>query len=254
MFQINRHKKIYNYLLDKKNATVNELAEMYKVAPMTIRRDLDKMEKDGLITRVFGGAVIGSNLVQEVAYEEKEKVNIEEKVAIADEAAQLVHDNSIVILDSGTTCMEIAKRLIDKTNLKVITTDILIAAYLMKYSNVEVYCSGGRVQNDIGSCIDHTTVDYISKINADICFFGASAINDDLDVTTFTMDKVLVKQTMMKSSKYKVLVTDDSKFGKSSFAKICELTDFNLVITNRSINNNLKETLIESGVNLQLSK
>jgi len=245
MFQINRHKKIYNYLLDKNNATVNELAEICDVAPMTIRRDLDKMESDGLITRVFGGAVIGSNIVKEIAYEEKEKASINEKISIASEASKLVSDNSIVLLDSGTTCMEIARNLIDKSNLKVITTDILIAAYLMKFKNIEVYCTGGRVQTDIGCCIDHMAVDYISKINADICFLGASAINNSLDVSTFTMDKVLIKQAMLKSSEYRILVADDTKFEKSSFAKICELTDFNLVITNKEIKDSLKETLIE---------
>lgn len=252
MFQINRHKKIYNYLLDKNNATVNELAEICDVAPMTIRRDLDKMESDGLITRVFGGAVIGSNIVKEIAYEEKEKASINEKISIASEASKLVSDNSIVLLDSGTTCMEIARNLIDKSNLKVITTDILIAAYLMKFKNIEVYCTGGRVQTDIGCCIDHMAVDYISKINADICFLGASAINNSLDVSTFTMDKVLIKQAMLKASEYRILVADDTKFEKSSFAKICELTDFNLVITNKEIKDSLKETLIENGVSLQL--
>ena len=252
MFQINRHKKIYNYLLDKNNATVNELAEICDVAPMTIRRDLDKMESDGLITRVFGGAVIGSNIVKEIAYEEKEKASINEKISIASEASKLVSDNSIVLLDSGTTCMEIARNLIDKSNLKVITTDILIAAYLMKFKNIEVYCTGGRVQIDIGCCIDHMAVDYISKINADICFLGASAINNSLDVSTFTMDKVLIKQAMLKSSEHRILVADDTKFEKSSFAKICELTDFNLVITNKEIKDSLKETLIENGVSLQL--
>lgn len=252
MFQINRHKKIYNYLLDKNNATVNELAEICDVAPMTIRRDLDKMESDGLLTRVFGGAVIGSNIVKEIAYEEKEKISINEKISIASEASKLVSDNSIILLDSGTTCMEIARNLVDRSNLKVITTDILIASYLMKFENIEVYCTGGRVQTDIGCCIDNTTVDFISKINADICFLGASAINNSLDVSTFTMDKVLVKQTMLKSSEYRILVVDDTKFEKSSFAKICELTDFNLVITNGDIKESLKETLIENGVSLQL--
>ena len=107
MFQLDRHKKIYDYIVKNKNATVNELANICEVATMTIRRDLDKMEKDGLITMVFGGAVIDSSMVKEVDYADKEKSYIEEKVKIAKEAVKLVHDNAIVILDAGTTCMEI---------------------------------------------------------------------------------------------------------------------------------------------------
>lgn len=252
MFQLDRHKKIYDYLLNNKNATVNELAEICDVATMTIRRDLDKMESDGLITRVFGGAVIGSNIVSEATYEEKEKVCIDEKVDISIEAAKLVSDNSIVILDSGTTCMEIAKKLVDKNNIKVITTDLLIAAYLMRYKNIDVYCTGGRIQSDVGCCMDNTTADFINSINADVCFVGASAINDGLSLSTFTMEKVKVKQAMLKSSEYKILVADNSKFNKRSFAKVCNLTDFDLVIVNDSLDEKLKNNLAESGVNLKL--
>ncbi|MGX4599701.1 DeoR/GlpR family DNA-binding transcription regulator [Faecalimicrobium sp. JNUCC 81] len=252
MFQLNRHKKIHDYLLDNKKATVSELAKICEVTSMTIRRDLDKMENDGLITRVFGGAVIESNIVTEVSYEEKEKACIEEKVGIAKEAADLVSDGSIVILDSGTTCMEIAKNLIDKKDLKVVTTDILIAAYLMKYKNIDVYCAGGRIQMEVGSCIDDNTVQFLNNINADVCFLGASAINSSLCLSTFTMDKVKVKKAILNSSEYKILVTDDSKFNKNSFAKICNLKEFDLVITNKNINEQLKANLKENEVNIKL--
>lgn len=252
MFQIERHKTIYNYLLDHKNATVNELSKLCKVSPITIRRDLDKMESEGFITRVFGGAVVDSNIVPEVTYEEKEKICIKQKEAIAKEAANLVSDNVIVILDSGTTCMEIAKQLVHKENLKVITTDILIAAYLMNYKNIEVYCSGGRVQSQVGCCVDNTSVDFFNSINADVCFVGAGAINKEFSLSTFTSEKVKIKQAMMNAAEYKVLVSDDSKFNKKSFCKICDLADFNLVIVNDNIDKKLKNNLEESGVTLKL--
>lgn len=252
MFQLDRHKKIYEYILKNKNATVNELAEIFDVATMTIRRDLDKMEKDGLITRVFGGAVIDSNMVKEIDYKDKEKSCIDEKVKIAKEAAKLVSDNSIVILDAGTTCMEIAKELVERKNLKIITTDILIAAFLMKYENLEVYCTGGRIQSNIGSCIDSYVVDFLNNMNADICFIGASAINEDLHLFTFLSDKSKVKKAMMKSSQHRVLVTDNSKFNKRSFAKICSLQDFEMVITNEGIDEDTKSEIYSKGVNIKL--
>lgn len=252
MFQLDRHKKIYEYILKNKNATVNELSEIFDVATMTIRRDLDKMEKDGLITRVFGGAVIDCSMVKEVDYEDKEKSFVEEKMKIADEAASLVSDNSIVILDAGTTCMEIAKRLVEKKNLRIITADILIAAYLMKYENLEVYCSGGRVQSKIGNCVDNYAVEFFNNITADICFIGASAINEDLYLSTFMPDKAKVKQAMIKSAKHTVLVTDESKFNKRSFAKVCSLKDFEVVIADESLDEDIKNEMYKQGVNIKL--
>ena len=252
MFQIDRHKKIYDYIVKNKNATVNELADICEVATMTIRRDLDKMEKEGLITRVFGGAVIDSPMVAEVDYADKEKSHIKEKIKIAKEAVKLVNDNAVVILDSGTTCMEIAKQLVDKNNLKIITTDIIIAAYLMKYENLEVYCTGGRIQKNTGSCLDTYTIDFINNINADICFVGASAINQNLELSTFIPNKSKVKQAMIDASMHKVLVTDNSKFNKRSFTKIKNLKDFDIVIANEGLEEEILNKMKSECVNIKL--
>lgn len=255
MLQIDRQKKIYNYLKCNRKATVNELSALCDVAAMTIRRDLDKMEGDGLITRVFGGAVIGSNLITEDAYEHREKINLNEKKMIAKEAAKLVDDNSIVILDSGTTCMEIAKELVNKENLRVITTDIFIAAYLTKYKNIEVYCTGGRVQDTIGSCIDNHSLEFLKSVNAHICFLGTSVVsivNNIFSVSTFTIEKAKVKQAIMESSHHRVLVTDTSKFNKRGFAKVCDLKAFDLVIANNNLEIDIKNKIEEEGINLRL--
>lgn len=252
VFQIDRHKKIYDFIKENRKATVNELSDLCDVAAMTIRRDLDKMESDGLITRVFGGAVIGSNLVTEATYADKENDYIEEKVRIAKEAAKLVEDNSIVVLDAGTTCLEIAKELVHRQNLRVITTDIFIAAFLTKYKNIEVFCTGGRIQSAIGSCVDNHSLEFLRNINAHICFLGASAINEDFSVSTFTMEKAKVKKAIMDSAHHRVLVTDDSKFYKRSFAKVCNLSDFDLIITNDRLNEEAKEQLINEDLSLRL--
>lgn len=252
MFQIDRHKKIYNYLIAHQKATVNELSEMCKVTPMTIRRDLDKMEKDNLVTRVFGGVVLETNLVPDIPYEEKEKLYIYQKRQIGISAAELVVDGSIVILDSGTTCLEIAKNIVDRKNLKVITNDILIAAYLMKFNDIEVYCTGGRVQPQVGGCIDTNTIRFLNEINADICFLGASAVHTDCGIFTFTVEKCEVKKTMLNSSDYKVLVVDDSKFNKKSFAKVCDIEEFNEVIVNNNIGEDIKNELINKDVILKI--
>lgn len=252
MFQIDRYKIIHDYLMKNKKATINELSDICQVTPMTIRRDLDKMEKDNLVKRVFGGVIIKNNLVPDIPYEQKEKVYVDQKSRIGKKASELVKDGAIIVLDSGTTCMEIAKNITDKKNLKVITTDILIAAYLMKFDNIEVYCTGGRVQPQVGGCIDYNTLKFLENINADICFLGASAIHTDYGLFTFTVEKCEVKKVILKSSDYKVLVADDSKFNKKSFVKVCNIEELNEVIINDELSEKIKEELKKNNINFKL--
>lgn len=256
MFQIDRHRNIYKYILKNKNATVNELAKIFDVTTMTIRRDLHRLELDGLITKVHGGAVVNdkSEINAENLYDSKRNNFSHQKIAIAKEAAKLIKDNQTIILDAGTTCMEIAKLLITKENLKVITTDVTIAAYLMDYKNIEVYCTGGLIQTSTGTCLDTHTIDFLNNIHADISFVGASSISEDLTLSTFIPIKAKIKKAIINAGTYKVLVTDSSKFNKKSFSKITNLSTFDIIIANADLNNNILNNLKNNNIHIKLAE
>lgn len=253
MFQIDRHRNIYKYIAKNKNATVNDLAMIFDVTTMTIRRDLDKLESDGLIKRVHGGAIVNTNIEVESLFNDKEKTFLKEKIKIAQEAAKLVKDNHTIILDAGTTCMEIAKLLIDREKLTVVTTDVLIAAYLMEYKNIEVYFTGGLIQTSTGSCLDIHTINFLNNINADISFIGASSISEDLTLSTFIPNKAKIKQAIINAGTYKVLVTDNSKFNKKSFSKITKLSNFDIVIANIGLNEKILNNLKSNNIKIKLA-
>ena len=120
------------------------------------------------------------------------------------------------------------------------------------YGNLEVYCTGGSIQRNTGSCLDTYTIDFLNSINADLCFVGASAINQNLELLTFVPNKAKVKQAMIDASIHKVLVTDNSKFNKRSFTKIKKLKDFEIVIANEGLEEDLVKKMEDEGVNIKL--
>ena len=252
MFQIERQQKIYKYLLEHKKATVNDLAQYFYVTPMTIRRDIAKMEEESLVARTFGGVMLKSSLVTEIPYNEKESSYMDRKKNIAKTAANLVKDGTSLILDSGTTCMEIAKLICDKKDITVVTNDIMIAAFLMRCENVNLYCTGGNVQNNVGSCIDDTSRSFFENINVELCFVGASAIHYKYGVSTPTSQKAVIKKAMLNASDYKILVCDSSKYMKKGFVKVCDLEEFDMVIVDSYLDDQVEQELINKGINIKI--
>ncbi|WP_350343993.1 DeoR/GlpR family DNA-binding transcription regulator [Proteinivorax tanatarense] len=242
MLPAERRKEIIEVLKREEKIVVDEVAEKLNVSPMTIRRDLQQLEKEEVLTRTHGGAVLGEKLTQEIPYNEKKQENTEAKGKIADQAAALIEDGYTIILDAGTTNMAIAKRLDKFKNIKVVTNDLLIASYLSQ-QEVDVYCSGGEIQKNTGACFGSSALKFFSEVYADITFVGTSAVDVVAGITTPTLDKAELKKKMLSAGEKKVLVADSSKFGKKSFAKVVDLRDLDVVITDSDLPKNLIDTL-----------
>lgn len=252
MLQIERRQMIIQYLEEHESATVEDLAKMLDVAPMTIRRDFQYLEDKNIATRTFGGAVLKSKLIAEVPYENKSLSNMEEKKRIAEHAASLVLNGQIVILDAGTTNMEIAKLLLKKQNLIIVTTDLKIAVLMSSSTDFDVLCTGGNIQNSTCSCLGSNAVDFLKNINADISFIGSSSIDAEHGITTPSLLKSDLKKQMMKCSDKSILVADSSKFGKKSFIKVCDLNNFDQIITDNNLNEHTIAEIKNKKINIVL--
>lgn len=252
MFQLERRNLIIQYLEEHGRVTVEELAQKFDVTPMTIRRDLQHLEDNNIAVRTFGGAVLKSNLDTEISYEDKSISRKEEKNRIAEYAASIIKDGQIILLDSGTTNMEIAKKLKDKKSLTIVTPDVLLASYLIQSTDFKTLCTGGYVQNNIGACIGSRASDFLRDINVDIGFMGASSVDIERGITTPTIEKAEVKKQIIESSEKVILVTDSSKFGRTSFAKICSIDELDLVITDSNIDKKILEELKSLKINIEL--
>lgn len=235
MIQVERHREIIKYLGIHGSGKVEELARLLDVSAMTIRRDLEQLETLNVVSRFFGGAVLKSAMGVEVPYKDKSSANSEHKKRIAWEAVKQIRDGQIIFLDSGTTTMEMAKLLKNYTSLTVVTSDIRIAGYLALNTQLEVYCTGGKVQNRTGACIGPSAVGFLRDVEVDVAFIGTSSINNELYLCTPSMEKSEIKRQMLKTSEKLILITDSSKFKTKSFVKVCHMREFSALITDTNI-------------------
>lgn len=231
MKQINRHMHILEKLDQQKKVEVEMLANELNVSEMTVRRDLEKLETNGELVRTFGGAIPVQTISNEISYKDKKVKNVLQKRMIAEKAVEKIENNHIIFLDSGTTTLEISKKILSlDLNLTVITNDISIANVLMD-SNIDVIVLGGHLQNNTGSILGTLTFDLIKKLNADLFFLGAHAVDEEYGITAPSIEKAQVKIAMMQSSREVILVTDKSKYGNKALFKVCELDEINEIIT-----------------------
>ena len=202
-----RKKRIMEELALSGKVEILDLVNILDVSAMTIRRDLDELEKQKKLIRTHGGAALPQAIIGEQSYEEKLSAAHPQKQEIAKIAASLVKDGMRILLDSGTTTLEIAKLLKTKSNLTIVTNDIKIAAELID-SKVEVILLGGKLQNGVGAVLGSYTEEMLRNIHVDILFLGAHAVHDKLGITSATFEKATVKKRMIEASEIVYLTVD----------------------------------------------
>lgn len=239
-----RRSKIMEWLSSQGRVEIIQLSEMLNVTSMTIRRDLDVLEKQNKLIRTHGGAVTSQALIHEKTFELKSNIAILEKKLIAKSAVSFVNDGMTVLIDSGTTTLEIARLLNEQELITVITNDIKIGAVLMG-SKSEVIILGGRLQTETGTLYGSLTEDILKSIHVDLFFLGANAIHSSFGITTPTIDKSSLKRTMIKTATKTILVADSTKFDQKAFSKVCDLEDVSTIITDKQLSEEFKKKYSE---------
>ncbi|WP_370458066.1 DeoR/GlpR family DNA-binding transcription regulator [Thalassobacillus sp. CUG 92003] len=220
-------------LLNKK-VDIEEISHQLNVSQMTIRRDLKELESEGKVIRTHGGAISPKSLTEEMSYSSKKSQHNAQKKALAKQAVTLIEEGSTIILDSGTTTLELAKLLKLRSDLTVVTNDIKIANELLD-SPLKVIVTGGELQKGVGALYGSATQQMLNVIHADIFFLGAHAIDKDNGVTAPTFEKSLIKQMMIKAAERTWLLADHSKFDNKAFANVCALSQLEGLITDDQI-------------------
>lgn len=240
-----RRELILEQLTMNEKIEIEQLVETLNVSAMTIRRDLNILEAEEKIIRTHGGAVLNQPLVNEVSFQIKETKHSYQKRKIAQTAVQYIKDHSTILLDSGTTNLEIAKRLKDKHHLTVLTNDIRIAVELMD-SDIKVIVTGGELQNNTGAIFGPLTEQILKNIHVDQFFLGSHAVHMDAGSTAPTFEKASMKQLMIECAETTLLVADSSKFDQKSLAKVCDLSQIDGIITDDGVPTHYIEKLRET--------
>ncbi|HZG82314.1 MAG TPA: DeoR/GlpR transcriptional regulator, partial [Brevibacillus sp.] len=159
-------------------------------------------------------------------------------------AVTMIQDHSTILLDSGTTTLEIARLLKDKKNLTVVTNDIKIAAELMD-SEVKVIVAGGELQNTVGALFGPLTEQILKNIHVDLFFLGAHAVHVEAGITVTTFEKASIKKLMIEAAGTTWMVADSSKFDQKSFTKVCDLSELDGLITDDGLSSEDLEKIKE---------
>jgi DeoR/GlpR family transcriptional regulator of sugar metabolism len=213
-------------------ADVAGLSTTLDVSPATVRRDLQYLESQGYLRRTHGGAVLPfESTAFYPHYESKIRQNQPEKLAVAREASHRVSNGDVVVLDSGTTTLLLAKELRGKRDLTIVTTDLKIALELADVPGFEVICVGGTVRSRSYNTLGTFAEQMLRELHANHAFLGADGVDLHAGVTNATVTEVPLKRLMMRSGRVVTLITDHSKFGRVGLAKVADLTDFQEIIT-----------------------
>lgn len=240
---VERRDKIIQKIQSEGSARVDELSEEFDVSTVTIRNDLEFFEEKGLIHRTYGGALLRNNVYNDPSIEKKKKINVDEKRRIAEYAQQLINDGDSIILDSGSTTLEIALRLKDKKDLTIMTNAINIALELAGSNQLQIMLTGGVLREKSYSLVGPEAERTMQNYYFDKLFLGVDGIDFNHGLTTSNPLEARLNRLMVERSNTVIAVTDSTKFGRHSFSFICDLTPIDTVITDKNISSEFEGKL-----------
>jgi len=236
-----RHQLILRALRDDGASTIVALAERLGVSPATVRRDLVRLDEEGLLTRVYGGAAPIAD--KDEPFTDVATVRVGEKDAVAERAAALVEDGETVLLDIGTTAHRLARRLRGR-NLTVVTSNMADDA------GIQLVLLGGMLRREYRSLVGFLTEDNLRQIHADRLFLGTSGVRPDGRVMDTTVVEVPVKRAMIAASDRVVLLADSAKFPGTGVATVCGPEALDTVVTDAPVDARTSAAFREAGVSI----
>lgn len=252
MLANDRYNKISEILDRNGSVKSSQLVTILGVSLETIRRDLDFLEKQGILEKVHGGAIKKGKKNEDVlTYSLREEKNIEEKQETARIAVKLINDNEIIALNSSTTNLEIARLIKNKFEaLTIITNSLSIANELTSDAGIHLILAGGIYNKDEFAFLGEITAEFLNKFSVDKAFISVGGISLKRGITDFLMAEVLVERKMMEMAEQVIVLADSSKLEVNSLIKTCDLSDVDLIITDSKLDNNIKSEYLENGVRI----
>ncbi|HEU4657347.1 MAG TPA: DeoR/GlpR family DNA-binding transcription regulator [Capillimicrobium sp.] len=235
-------------LAEHGEVTVAELSRAAQVSEMTIRRDLEQLEREHLLKRVHGGAISRVSRGYEPPFALRAGRGEEAKDRIGRLAATLVADNETLILDVGTTTLALAQHLTGATGLTVVTPSLRAASVLSSHDALRVIVTGGIARAGELSLIGDLAERAFGELHCDTVFLGAGGVDAQAGVTEFNLDDTRVKRAALDSARRCVVLADASKLGSVALASVCPLERVDVLVTDDSASPEVLAPLRDSGV------
>ncbi|MGC3988166.1 MAG: DeoR/GlpR family DNA-binding transcription regulator [Chthoniobacteraceae bacterium] len=251
-----RRSQIADWVRERGSARVGELSEFFKVSEVTIRNDLAQLEKENQLVRDRGGAIASSDnreLTSLLAVEQRAHLQTSEKQSIARLAAGMVKPGDTIIMDAGTTIVEMVPFLSKITPLRIVTNALNVALEAGAATDAEIILVGGSYNREASSTLGPWAERAIGDLIVDKLFLGAQALDAEHGLTDTTIEIAQVKQAMLRVARQKILLTDSSKWAQHGFIKVAPLTAVHTLISDRALPEAAQTAIQKLGIELRLA-
>ncbi|WP_206483428.1 transcriptional repressor AgaR [Thalassotalea sp. G2M2-11] len=249
---IERRQEIVLLTEKKGNVSVKELAETFNISTVTIRNDLNELNRLGLLVRSRGGAVPSNRLTKELSIKEKHSKNHKVKQKLGEAVAQLIKDGDAIILDSGSTTEEVARSLLDKKELTVMTNGLNIANELAQAENCDIFITGGRLRKKSMSFYGTHAEERLKYYNFGKVILGVDGIDLNRGISTHYEPEANYNRAMCDNAEQIIVVTDSSKFGKRSLHSIIALNKIDILVTDSNLSKEYKDAIEALNIELHI--
>jgi DeoR family transcriptional regulator, fructose operon transcriptional repressor len=248
-----RHRRIQELLQERQVARVSTMSELLGVSEVTVRRDLEELERLGLLERIHGGAVHTRRMRSEPRYLEAMTAHPEEKRAVGRAAAALVERGDTIFLNGGTTTLEVFRHL-EAENVKVITNHVGMALEAGEHE-IDLMLLGGHYRAPSNSLVGPFAVEALRRVHATKAFLGAEGISRRSGVTTPAAVEAEIARLMIERTRGEVIVVaDHSKLGTVADFVICDLADVHRLVTDAGVGEDYRTELTEAGVDVLVAE
>ena len=248
MLKKKRQAHIMEVLIKEEAMSVSELAELLDVSSVTIRKDLNELEQAGKLYRSHGKARIINPFTLNRSVSEKEKMAPEQKDAIGREAAKLIDRDDSIIIASGTTVHALARNIKPIHRLTVVTASLQVSVILSQDESNDIIQLGGMLRQSSLSAVGQYSKSILENCSFSKLFIGVDGIDFNYGFTTTDMREAELNQQMMRAAQKVIVLADSTKFGRRGFAKIGNIEDIDMIITDSGINPNVVKQIKEHGI------
>lgn len=254
MLAIERKNEILAILQKEQRVLVAELSQKYNVTEETIRRDLEKLEKEGFVKKTYGGAVLNNNTNVELPLRIREKTNKKEKLIIARMVSELVDEGESIMLDSSSTSLMVAKNLNQFKKLTVITNSVEVLIELAGNKGINVISTGGMLRDSSLSLVGKTAERTLMNFNVDKAVISCKGIDLEKGITESNESEAEIKNVMRACAKTTILAIDHSKFDNISFIKALDLNKNDIVVTDKLEHDKWNQFFEDKGIKVIVDK
>lgn len=247
---VERRDNIINLIYKEGNVKVNDLSKKFGVSNVTIRNDLNALEKKGILLKTHGGAILRNNIYQDPELTEKKRIKKTEKEKIGMKAAELAEDGEFILIDSGTTTLAMSNHLKSRKDLTVMTNSINVAATLGEEENFTVMLTGGTLRAKSYSLVGPDAEATLRNYYFDKVFIGVDGMAIEYGITTPNPMEAQLNRLMVNRARSVIAVTDSSKFDRHSFSYICDVDVISTLVTDSNIKPEFEMKLLNKNINV----